>query len=303
MPEMKSTNYIAKDRESMYDPMENRMSSDDPFSSLMLIDLMTTELCNLTCEFCPRAHGYPNLNLHMDLKLIDKIGSDLAASHYQNRLLYCGFGESLLYNNLTESIKLLKKHMPWQQNIHMVTNGDRLTYDKTLELIDAGLNKFFVSMYTGPEQEDQFRELFTKVGLKEENYILQHYYKPPEENYGFLYLSNRAGYLFNQKLPELGCNIPFYAMSVHWDGDVLLCSHDWEKKQIMGNIMETSVQDIWLKSQKLWKFRQELATGRNCHPCNKCNIKGVLYGDVSKDTLFNAEAALNPIIKIKTQKA
>tara|TARA_R110000772_G_scaffold114245_1_gene218632 strand:- start:147 stop:860 length:714 start_codon:yes stop_codon:yes gene_type:complete len=234
----------------------------------------------------------------MDLKLIDKIGSDLAASHYQNRLLYCGFGESLLYPQLTESIKLLKKHMPWQKNIHMVTNGDRLTYDKTVELIDAGLNKIFVSMYSGPEQEDKFKELFAKVGLNEENYILQHYYKPPEENYGFLYLSNRAGYLFNEDLPALGCNIPFYAMSVHWDGDVLLCSHDWEKKQVMGNIMETSVQDIWLKSQKLWQFRQKLATGRDCHPCNKCNIKGVLYGEVSKDTLFENELALNPIIKV-----
>jgi radical SAM protein with 4Fe4S-binding SPASM domain len=300
MPEMKSTNYIAKDRESMYDPMEDRMSKDDPFSSLMLIDVMATELCNLTCEFCPRAHGYPNLNLHMDLKIVDKVGRDLANSHYQNRLLYCGFGESLLYKDLTESIKLFKKHLPWNDNIHMVTNGDRLTYDKTVELLDAGLNKLFVSMYSGPEQEDHFRELFAKVGLSEEQFILQHYYKPPEENYGFLYLSNRAGYLFNEKLPELGCNIPFYAMSLHWDGDVLLCSHDWEKKQVMGNVMDTSVQDIWLKSQKLWKFRQELANGRGCHPCNKCNIKGVLYGDVSKDMLFANETHLNPVIPVKS---
>jgi len=238
--------------------------------------------------------------LHMDLKIIDKVGSDLANSHYQNRLLYCGFGESLLYKHLTESIKLFKKHMPWQENIHMVTNGDRLTYDKTVELVDAGLNKFFVSMYEGPEQEDKFRELFAKVGLSEDNFILQHYYKPPEENYGFLYLSNRAGYLFNEKLPALGCNIPFYAMSLHWDGDVLLCSHDWEKKQIMGNVMETSVQDIWLKSQKLWQFRQELANGRGCHPCNKCNIKGVLYGEVSKETLFANESHLNSTIKVKS---
>lgn len=297
MPEMKSTNYIAKDRESMYDPMEDRMHDEDPFSSLMLIDLMTTELCNLTCEFCPRAHGYPNLNLHMDLKLIDKIGKELANSHYENRLLYCGFGESLLYKHLTESIQLLKKHMPWQENIHMVTNGDRLTYDKTLELLDAGVNKFFVSMYDGEWQEEKFTKLFEQVGMNKDQYILQHYYKPPEENYGFLYLSNRAGYLFDQELPQLGCNIPFYAMSIHWDGDVLLCSHDWEKKQIMGNVGKQSIQDIWLKSKKLWKFRQTLAQDRSCHPCNKCNIKGVLYGNVSKDTLFANEQHLDPAAK------
>lgn len=279
-------NYINVDRESMYTPMEDRMTSDDPFSSLMLIDIMATELCNLTCDFCPRAVGYPNLNLHMDLKIVDKVARDLANGCYKNRLLYCGFGESLLYKDLTASIKLFKHYMPWQENIHLVTNGDRLTYDKANELVDAGVNKFFVSMYEGPEQEDKFKNIFYKIGLKDNNFILQHYYKPPEENYGFLHLSNRAGYLFNEQLPNIGCNVPFYAMSLHWDGNILLCSHDWEKKQIMGNVMETSIQDIWLKSKNLWKFRQQLKDGRVCHPCNKCNIKGILYGNVSKKILL-----------------
>lgn len=283
---MPNTSYIKEDRNAMYAPMETRMTNDDPFSSLMLIDIMSTELCNRTCEFCPRAHGYPNLNRHMDLKIIDKMGSDLANSHYENRLLYSGFGESMLYKNLIPSIKLLKNHMPWQKNIHMVTSGDRLTYDTTMELLDAGLNKFFVSMYDGVDQEHEFRELFEKVGMTDDQFILQHYYKPPEENYGFLHLSNRAGYLFAEQL-EAGCNIPFYAMHVHWDGNVLLCSHDWEKKQVCGNIMETSVQDIWLKSSELWNFRKILRTNRGCHPCNKCNIKGILYGDTSKDILLN----------------
>lgn len=279
-------NYISKDRESMYLPMEERMSDEDPFSSLMLIDIMATELCNRTCEFCPRAHGYPNLNLHMDLTVIDKIGADLSNANYKNRLLYCGFGESMLYKHLVPSIKLLKKHMPWQENIHMVTSGDRLTYDSAMELVDAGLNKFFISMYDGPEQEDIFRELFVKVGILESNYILQHYYKPPEEQYGFLHLSNRAGYLFHEKLSQVGCNIPFYAMSVHYNGDVLLCSHDWEKKQVFGNVMNQDVRDIWLDSLASWKFREVLKDGRKCHPCDKCNIKGVLYGDVSKSILM-----------------
>ena len=45
--------YITTDRVSMYTPMEDKMTVDNPFSSLMLIDLMTTELCNLRCDFCP----------------------------------------------------------------------------------------------------------------------------------------------------------------------------------------------------------------------------------------------------------
>jgi predicted transcriptional regulator len=68
---------------------------------------------------------------------------------------------------------------------------------------------------------------------------------------------------------------------------VLLCPHDWEKKQITGNVMKQSVQDIFLKSKKLWEFRQVLKDNRNCHPCNKCNIKGILYGNKSKEIILN----------------
>ena len=75
-------------------------------------------------------------------------------------------------------------------------------------------------------------------------------------------------------------------MSLHYNGDVLLCSHDWEKKQIMGNVMNDTVQDIWLKSQRLWSFRKVLEKNRDCYPCNKCNIKGILYGNKSKETLL-----------------
>jgi radical SAM protein with 4Fe4S-binding SPASM domain len=286
-----NSHYIMKDRESMYSPQENRMDADQLFSTLMTIDLLATELCNRTCNFCPRAHGYPNLNLHMSLKTIDKIASDLSNSHYQNRILYSSFGESLLYKHLIPSIKLFKKYMPWQENIQIVTSGDRLTYDTTLKLIDAGINKFFISLYDGPEQADHFQELFLKVGLNSDKYILQHYYKPPEEDYGFLGLSNRAGNLPEEisKIETLksGCNMPFYEMSIHWNGDVLLCSHDWEKKQIMGNVMKQSMQDIWFNSKKLWEFRNKLKDNRNCHPCNKCNIKGVLYGNKSKEIILN----------------
>lgn len=285
LPRKIKMNYIASDRNSMYFPMEERMDKNDPFSSLMLIDVMATELCNRDCIFCPRGHGYPNLNLHMDLKIVEKVARDLANSYYKNRVLYCGFGESLLYKHLIESIKIFKEHMPWQENIHIVTNGDRLDYDMAMNLIDAGVNKFFVSLYDGVEQVYHFEKLFSSAGVKHDQYILQHYYKPEEEQFGFLHLSNRAGYLFSEKL-DLGCNVPFYAMSLHYNGDVLLCSHDWEKKQIMGNIMDESVQDIWLKSQKLWSFRKVLKKNRNCYPCNKCNIKGILYGNKSKEILL-----------------
>jgi hypothetical protein len=102
-----------------------------------------------------------------------------------------------------------------------------------------------------------------KLGLKEDQYILQHYYKPPEENYGFLGLSNRAGNLPEEiskiDIPEHGCNIPFYQLTVHWNGDILLCGHDWEKETNHGQRNEaTCSRYLVLKSKKLWEFRQNV---------------------------------------------
>ncbi len=37
------------------------------------IELNPTELCNLTCSFCPRSQDYPNQNLHMSLETIDVV--------------------------------------------------------------------------------------------------------------------------------------------------------------------------------------------------------------------------------------
>ena len=91
---MQESAYIKEDRYSMFSPMESRMSKDNPFTSLMSVDLMCTELCNLTCDFCPRSKGYPNQNLHMDLSVVRKVVRDLAKEGYENRIVFCGFGKS-----------------------------------------------------------------------------------------------------------------------------------------------------------------------------------------------------------------
>ena len=33
-------------------------------------------------------------------------------------------------------------------------------------------------------------------------------------------------------------------------------------------------------------YHNDLKKNRNCYPCNKCNIKGILYGNKSKEILL-----------------
>jgi len=43
---MFNDNYIKNERDSIYEDFEKKMSTQNLFSSLMLIDLMVTKLCN-----------------------------------------------------------------------------------------------------------------------------------------------------------------------------------------------------------------------------------------------------------------
>ena len=57
-------------------------------------------------------------------------------------------------------------------------------------------------------------------------------------------LSNRSGNLNNAeyKIPEVKkalnkvCNYPAYTFFIDYNGDVQMCSHDWAKKYVIGNI-------------------------------------------------------------------
>jgi len=280
---------VKQERINQYSVFEDRMSSEFPTSSLMIVDIMLTELCNRTCDFCPRAVDYPNLNLHMDLDLFSKICDDLSYINYLNRVLLCGFGENLLYKNIYEAIQILRSKLPNNKYLQIVTNGDRLKKDTILKLYDAGLNKIYVSCYDGKEQVEHFQSLFDELNINSDKYYFMHYYKPSEENYGFVHYSNRGGKLFNDtSYLNRGCNSPFYAMQINWDGKVLLCSHDWTKSVVCGDLNTEYLKNIWLYSPQYKQYRSMLINKRDIGPCNKCNVVGTLYGDKSRQLLHNA---------------
>ena len=67
-------------------------------------------------------------------------------------------------------------------------------------------------------------------------------------------------------------------MTIDWNGDVLVCMQDWNKKIKFGNIQANSLLEIW--QNKIYsKYRMSLIKGRRkLSPCNKCNADGTLHG-------------------------
>ena len=53
------------------------------------------------------------------------------------------------------------------------------------------------------------------------------------------------------------CTYPSYMFFVDYNGDVLMCSHDWGKKLILGNLNKNSFSEIW-KGKKSMFARNKL---------------------------------------------
>tara|TARA_B100001245_G_C22670045_1_gene327975 strand:- start:379 stop:666 length:288 start_codon:yes stop_codon:yes gene_type:complete len=75
------------------------------------------------------------------------------------------------------------------------------------------------------------------------------------------------------------CYYPSYTFFMDYNGDVLMCAHDWGKKRILGNLKHKSFSEIWT-SQIAKISRKKLNSGdRGFSPCNVCDVHGTLIGE------------------------
>ncbi len=243
------------------------------------LDINPTELCNRKCEFCPRGDSanYPNQNLHISLELCRKINDELQELNYKGAAVLSGYGEPMLHPELAEMVEILGNNI----HLEIVTNGDKITTPLLKQLFGNGLDVMVVSMYDGPHQIEQFKSMFAEAGVTEEQYVLRDRWYSIDEDYG-VRLTNRGGVATGGYQPEVDlykpCHYPFYSMMLDWNGDVMLCVHDWNKKIRMGNITLDSMLNVW-QSKNFDKYRSILKKGKRVlPPCSSCNTNGTLQG-------------------------
>ena len=260
------------------------------------IEFSLVGLCNRRCDFCPwsdpewRSSHVPNIAgnddvLHLPIEVYEGIMKDLNKVGFKGGIIYSAFSEPFLYKHLEEVIKISKEQCP-ESRIEVVTNGDFLTIDKLNAFFEAGLTRIDVSVYDGPDKVKPFEDLRVEAGLNKEQFHIRERWYAPEEHFGIGALSNRAG---ANIMPEINvnklntslkrkCFYPFYQLIVDFDGAVLLCNHDWDKRLILGNVKETSILNIW-NSEKYKEVRENLANAnRNHSPCNRCDANGMMMG-------------------------
>lgn len=269
--------------------VEDRIQFFDYFgSSLPLpteIEISESGTCNRTCSFCPRsALDFIDKKEFISNQLHEKLCRELNEFNYKGTIRYSGFVEPLLDKNIYNLIKMARSYLPLS-NIEVVTNGDPLNLKRLKKLFENGLNKILISSYDGKEESQKFKELCIDANLNEKQFIVRHRYYSKDQDFGIT-LSNRAGQMANAKFKieplketlKKPCYIPSYTFFLDYQGDVLMCPHDWGKKIVLGDLKKDKLIDIWF-SKKFMSIRKMLnKSNRNFEPCNVCDVDGTLMG-------------------------
>ena len=249
------------------------------------IEISESGTCNRSCSFCPRsAKDFVDKKEFITDKLHEKLCKELQDLNYKGTIRYSGFVEPMLDKNIYNLINMVRSFLP-DSNVEMVTNGDPLNLKRLEKLFQSGLNRILISAYDSKEDADRLEDLCKSANLSSDQYIVRHRYYSEEKDFGIT-LSNRSGLMENAefKIKSLAeplknpCYIPSYTFFLDYQGDVLMCPHDWGKKIILGNLNNTNLLDIWF-SKKSMQIRKLLNnSNRNFTPCNICDVEGTFMG-------------------------
>ena len=210
---------------------------------------------------------------------------ELKEVNYKGTIRYSGFVEPLIDKNIFNLVKMVRTYLP-KSNIEMVTNGDPLNLKRLNKLFESGLNKVLISAYDGKEEATKLENLCKSANLNESQYIVRHRYYSEDQDFGIT-LSNRAGLMENAeyKINALKeplknpCYIPSYTFFLDYQGDVLMCPHDWGKKVILGNLNNEKFIKIWFSKKSIGIRKMLNNANRNFMPCNICDVEGTFMGE------------------------
>ena len=219
--------------------------------------------CNRKCSFCFNSRLPERKGGIMDVKLWEKIIDELSTIKYTGRISPYFYGEPLLDKRIVELISYARRKCPYSR-IHISSNGDKLTEELLIKLIENGLDKILITNY-----DDFEKEHITNLYMKYPR-IIQY------RNYKEIDLKNRAGSIFKKStdMANKPCLRPSRQLVINWNGNLLLCCNDYYENYVFGNVKNESILEIW-ESEDFKKYREilSIAGGRKqIDICSKCDM-------------------------------
>lgn len=273
------------------------------------VQIQTHTVCNARCIMCPYGSVYKKVSHgRMKRQLFERI-IDECAEHEVRDLKPFLMNEPLLDRRLPSLIRYARRHLP-NTIIGFSTNAQPLKGKLAEELLDSGLDHLWVNFngHTARTYESimkglsfecakrnllDFKQCTVKRGSSIQVFVSTVETKPAvaELEASKLFwqqydipvvttpLNNRGGNLKANGLQVLGnirgyrvCDRPFYKMYIAFNGDVILCSSDWERSTIVGNVESSGVRGVWCsdrqKEMRKWLFDREWDNLPLCQQCD-----------------------------------
>lgn len=251
---------------------QRQKTSDFP----LLVDIELSSVCNLKCPMCytitdefKRQVNVTLMDWELYTKIIDEIGGKVPAIRLSLR------GEALLHPKFVEAIRYAKDH--GIKEVSTLTNGGKLTLPYFQKMVEAGIDWITISVDgTGESYERvrkplKFGDLLDKIkaikqykeehGLKRPVIKVQGIWPAivesgPETYYttfvpctDLVAFNPLIDYLSNdtqiEYLEEFTCPQQYQRLVIGADGLVMKCSNDEENREVIGDIKQETVHQVW----------------------------------------------------------
>lgn len=262
------------------------------------VDIEVSSLCNLKCEHCFRQYLNIKDKNNMEMSLYRKIVDECAGEKLQT-LKFSMRGEPLMHPGIVEMVAYAKSR--GIKEVWINSNGVLLTEDMVVALINAGLDFLTISFdglgktYEKIRKPAIFEEQLEKVKMVKKIREKMKKTKPvlkvqtlwsaissePDLYYSLMRpVVDLIGINPDMNFIEFSlihdrnfcCPRLWQRLAITSSGDILRCPSDFEKDDILGNVRNVTIKEVW-KGEKMQRLRMIHRERRSYYDdiCNRCH--------------------------------
>lgn len=277
----------------------------DKESTPFQVNIEVTSICNAKCIMCPR-HLMDRKMQVMPWDLFTKVIQE-SKEMGVSRFALNGYGEIFTAKkDYKKYITYLYDHIPHARVI-INSNGSLLDDEAARFIIEKGIDTVHCDIDGATKEtfeivreklnfddvvknirnlvkvRNELGKSFPKVRVgmiaqKENQHELQDHHDMWTGIADYVqsdYMVSRAGTIetFHGNIDmDRPCSLIWFEMNIYTNGEVVLCCDDWNNKEVMGNILNETIKDVWTGT-KFNAYRLKHQEGKACQIslCAKCD--------------------------------
>ncbi len=274
------------------------------------VQIETTSYCNAKCVMCPQSI-MPRRNQHMQEELFEKIINELSVYRDKLKVLSLHFlGEPLMDPMIFERIRQAKD--AGIMEVQFNTNAQLLDEEKAESLLKSGIDTVTLSLGGLEPETQEDRRVGTRLSTVEKNidyfirlaknneiskkkprfiiYTIKQFsgdrawqpvvrkYKRIVDSIVVVNQNNWGGRIINTERERnlTSCRIPcpliFSTMTINVNGKVNLCCLDYADKEVMGDLHEIGIYDVWNGKMEQYRTMHMKNQSEAIPLCKECSL-------------------------------